>query len=75
VGHNITGNWEHTDTTAFSNAVHKSKGAAPAPASVTGTEGEIRWDTVSDGQGSTATYMYLCIATKTWTRTLMDTWQ
>ena len=76
VGHNITGNWEHTGTTTFSNAVYKSKGAAPASASATGTEGEIRWDTVVDpGLGISNHYMYLCVATDTWTRVEMGSWQ
>ncbi|MCP4320427.1 MAG: hypothetical protein GY787_00920, partial [Alteromonadales bacterium] len=39
--------------------------AAPASASATGTLGEIRF---------TATHIYVCIATDTWRRVLIDTW-
>ena len=38
---------------------------APASASATGTVGEIRW---------TADYLYLCTATDTWVRVLLQTW-
>ncbi len=39
--------------------------AAPASASATGTLGEIRF---------TATHIYVCVATDTWRRVLIDTW-
>lgn len=57
-----------------SGALFKTKGTAPTSASATGTVGEIRWDTVSVVGGSPATFVYVCIATDTWTRVQMATW-
>jgi hypothetical protein len=37
----------------------------PTSATDTGTAGEVRWD---------ANYLYLCIATDTWRRTVHETW-
>jgi len=42
-----------------------ASGSAPASAGATGTTGDIAWDT---------TYMYICIATDTWKRVLIETW-
>ena len=40
-------------------------GTAPASATATGVAGETRYD---------STYLYVCVATDTWKRTLLETW-
>ena len=48
------------------NAVRIRTSDAPSSASDTGAPGEIRWDT---------NYIYVCVATDTWKRVAISTWQ
>ena len=41
------------------------KGNTPASATATGTVGQIHWD---------GDYIYICIATNTWKRVLIESW-
>jgi len=51
--------------TVNSNTFIVATASTPASASATGTAGQIAWD---------ANYVYVCISTNTWKRTLLSTW-
>jgi hypothetical protein len=57
-------------TTIANGAFYKSKGDAPSSAGDTGSEGEMRWD--ESGQSH---YLYVCVASDTWMRTELSSWQ
>jgi hypothetical protein len=71
---NGSGNQTFTETITTAGVV-LNKGTAPSSATDTGTEGEVRWAEVAGGGGgSSSYYMYVCIATDTWRRQVLDTW-
>ena len=57
-------------------AIILDKGIAPSSSSDTGTEGMVRWAEVAGaGGGVSSYYMYVCVATNTWRRQVLDDWQ
>jgi len=66
----VAGTFQVDGNSSINGELIKSKGDAPASASASGNEGEIRWD--ESGQTH---YLYLCVATDTWTRVEMTGWQ
>ena len=72
---NATGDQTFTGTVQ-AGAVIIDEGTAPTSSSDTGTQGEVRWAEVAGGGGGASSYyMYVCVATNTWRRQVLDDWQ
>lgn len=61
----VIGNSSITETLVSGVLTKRALDTAPASATATGKTGEVRWD---------ANYMYVCVATNTWKRSLLSTW-